>query len=501
MPDFESQARTLRYQVLGKACRREGIRILCLGHHQDDDIETGLVRIAQGQQKLGLQGVPEIARIPECHGLYGIAESGEFMEVREKVPNRNAVANISNTEMPLPIADGGVFLFRPFMKFPKSRLLATCIENNVPFVSDPTNADYTLTPRNAVRYLLTSDKLPRALQGLRISSLMKSCRKSAAWLAEASNKVFCQSEVRMFDNRTGCLLINLPQRPHNEIPNNEQVYTVALRRILDVVSPAPRNATALWKVQNATAKVFGTAAIQKKIPFTLGEVHFQPVRQAGGKYADSLAHIDNSAPRNNPDGEHNLWLLTRSPFRDSMPKPSIPIKILHTFPAAATPCLWDDRFWIRVWAQKTPAATLAESVRTFNDVSIQVSLVIRSLEVTDLHRIAHSRSIHEKPPGLGGSSDDFVASKQFSKLLRLHAPGKTRFTIPVIAEAGGSERVICFPTLNIRLPIIQTPTLPLGWELKWEAQYKFVEPDFFKMVEWHPEATTTAKLPPGLNLN
>jgi WD repeat-containing protein 48 len=62
------------------------VRSLLLGHHQDDNVEMVLMRLAQGHRGMGLKGVADVARIPECHGMYGICESGDIADFKDIKP-------------------------------------------------------------------------------------------------------------------------------------------------------------------------------------------------------------------------------------------------------------------------------------------------------------------------------------------------------------------------------------------------------------------------------
>lgn len=87
---FETHARRLRFQALGKACRDRQIEALLMGHHQDDTVETTLWRLCTGAKGAGLAGIPEVTRIPECHGIYGVSESGSSYTIPSR-PDRKSV--------------------------------------------------------------------------------------------------------------------------------------------------------------------------------------------------------------------------------------------------------------------------------------------------------------------------------------------------------------------------------------------------------------------------
>ncbi|HEU0117527.1 MAG TPA: tRNA lysidine(34) synthetase TilS, partial [Alphaproteobacteria bacterium] len=94
---LHATARKARYRLLLAACRRHKIGDLLLAHQQDDQAETVLMRFAKGSGVDGLAGIP--------------------------------AENKSN----------GVRLLRPLLSFSKDNLVATCIEQIIPYVLDPSN--------------------------------------------------------------------------------------------------------------------------------------------------------------------------------------------------------------------------------------------------------------------------------------------------------------------------------------------------------------------------
>ena len=64
--NVQARARDARYRALGARCRALGIRWLLTAHHQDDQAETLLLRLARGS---GLAGLSAIGR---CTGLAGV---------------------------------------------------------------------------------------------------------------------------------------------------------------------------------------------------------------------------------------------------------------------------------------------------------------------------------------------------------------------------------------------------------------------------------------------
>ena len=58
----EEKARELRYDFFFKTAKKTRIRKIALGHHQDDQAETVLMRILQGTGLRGLQGIRPVAQ-------------------------------------------------------------------------------------------------------------------------------------------------------------------------------------------------------------------------------------------------------------------------------------------------------------------------------------------------------------------------------------------------------------------------------------------------------
>mgnify|MGYP001806596152 FL=1 len=117
--DLHPQARAARYALLEAWCRQAGIVHAVLAHHQDDQAETMLLRLARGSGLEGLAGMASIRATPHLRWL------------------------------------------RPLLGVPKARLLATLRDWDQDWVVDPSNGD----PRLArVRLRQLADTL--AAEGL-----------------------------------------------------------------------------------------------------------------------------------------------------------------------------------------------------------------------------------------------------------------------------------------------------------------------------------------------
>lgn len=100
-------ARKARYHLMAQYCQKKNIQTLFLGHHQDDQAETFLIRLAKGS------------------GLDGLSAMGEIRAY-----------------------DDHLMLVRPFLDLSKNDLVSYCDKKNIPYVQDPSNdnPDY-LRPR------------------------------------------------------------------------------------------------------------------------------------------------------------------------------------------------------------------------------------------------------------------------------------------------------------------------------------------------------------------
>jgi tRNA(Ile)-lysidine synthase len=104
-------ARTARYQLLAKAALASGATHILTAHTRDDQAETLLMRMLRGS---GIAGLAAMARETEREGLW---------------------------------------LARPLLDIPKSRLIATLDKAKIVFADDPTNRDMNFT-RPRLRALL-----------------------------------------------------------------------------------------------------------------------------------------------------------------------------------------------------------------------------------------------------------------------------------------------------------------------------------------------------------
>ncbi|KAI5295874.1 hypothetical protein KEM55_006013 [Ascosphaera atra] len=465
-----------------------------LGHHEDDNIETALLRVSQGHRGLGLRGMPDVAHIPECEGIYGVSESGtlsleafeaskHYVQHRRHFNKRMGVSHFF-----LPVADGGVYLFRPFLEYPKARLLKTCEENNVPYVNDQTNFDFTLTPRNAVRHLLSTDQLPQALRGPSILNLVKKSRQKGDRIEELSRKCLSTFHILQHDACAGTMTVEFPDLSYpgatpadlqTHLYENEYAQALGLRNLIDVLAPTPRCAASLDKLAQATKATLrplrdeDSGYFLPHSPFTVGGIMFQ------------TAHPNKSA--------RNTWFLMRQPFKH-------PEKYINSFavdiPAdtrnSPTQCthwqLWDSRYWVRVRAVQV---RFQEDLRYSRVVQCEGKTLNLRLRPVDEDDIAAMRVILDSTsPGddIRGphTHEELLTYKVLWKLLKHQAPGKVRYTLPVLSHDGEERTPVGLPSFRKDMPTIFSVVDEEGkkthWKVRSEVQYKHVEPEFYQLT-------------------
>ncbi|KAJ9368340.1 hypothetical protein DTO282E5_6933 [Paecilomyces variotii] len=517
---FETHARRLRFQALGSACRDAGIETLLMGHHQDDNVETTLWRLCSGARGAGLTGIPSVARIPECHGLYGVSESGLQTVLRSnnlepdlkiRIDQKNEARmtsssrgkKASSTETPqhdedTTISTGGILICRPLLSFPKSNLVTTCNENNIPFVNDPTNFDPTLTPRNAIRHLLSTEKLPKALRPPSILSLIERSKELVDKSNELSNELLKTCRIHKFNSRAGWMVVRFPSpssdnndknKDERQRRHNLQIQALTLRRITELLSPFPENYFSLRSYEKFAGRLFAPSKEENRQPFTVGGVIFRPVRE----------EIENDKTTDQKQSRRNTYLLSRQPYmRHRLPTlnfefPSPTTADLKDMAkgsnSTCTPWyLWDDRYWIRL--------KLTHRVHTLQngnkDPSGPLQLTVRPLQSSDLKEIC--RALDESE-GREEAEGRLPSSQEFLDMLSWEAPGPIRFTVPLLT-AREPTKPDEWPLALLTLPGRSSSggTMNLGrdesWRVECEWTYKMINPEPLELMGWLKEVNT-----------
>lgn len=517
-----------------------------MGHHQDDTVETTIWRLSSGGRGAGLAGIPEVARIPECHGLFGVSESGSSIQLAKRgsharlpfhvqVDDKNKGSIIFNpnttqqnshkhqsmrisspditnaSALPgVSVATGGIHICRPLLSFPKTSLLETCHQNKIPYVSDPTNFDPTLTPRNAIRSMLSSDSFPRALRAPSILSLIRSSQSFLHTSTEFSNQLLA-SKCRILDLnlKAGTMVLQILDLPSFLDPLKSQldpsrlfqIQSLTLRRITEIISPFHGNHFPVRSYEPFISRVFTSSeeghegsGAQSKNPsppprqnFTLGGVMFQPL---------AVKDTQGQVP-----GGKNIWLLSRQPFfKNKGTVTRFDIQLLdgkqYSYSKSAMGdapwTLWDDRYWFRF---RVISAEKNQGKRSGN-----MTFIIRPLQQSDLSTIRIDPSLL---PEMKRRKDRFptMIHNLLKGRLSENAPGSSRFTLPVLAvekprtspqpAKHEPEQLIALLTLDFSLDALSKKRGPNAVEFTygeeklkviWEWMYKMVDTEAIRLM-------------------
>ncbi|KIM48808.1 hypothetical protein M413DRAFT_86579 [Hebeloma cylindrosporum] len=126
---IEEVARDMRQRVLFGHMKDLNANSLALGHHADDQVETMLMRLGRGSTQFGLSGMRPCRRwgmgsgTPEDDAAYGIHGLRKW-------------------------------IVRPLLGVGKDRIIKTCEDNKLEYVTDSTNFQPQLTIRNAIRHVI-----------------------------------------------------------------------------------------------------------------------------------------------------------------------------------------------------------------------------------------------------------------------------------------------------------------------------------------------------------
>ncbi len=135
--NIQASARVARYRLIGEWCVAEKISYLLTAHHQDDQAETVLMRLARGSGVYGLAGMNMVSEVP------GVPE---------------------------------VKLIRPLLDVPKAALKAYLRARHIDWIEDPSNKN-TDFDRVKIRQFLETPPL-EGFSGARLAETAKRLRRS-----------------------------------------------------------------------------------------------------------------------------------------------------------------------------------------------------------------------------------------------------------------------------------------------------------------------------------
>jgi tRNA(Ile)-lysidine synthase len=438
LPNFESLARKYRFRLLGRACRDLGVNSLLLAHHEDDQAETILMRLALGQGANGLTGMKNPAGIPECYGIHGVHESGGY-DGEHRGNSTSSPYSLPGSNSPsqrqLPIETGGIQVYRPFLHFTKSRLIATCLAENIEWFEDHTNKEPTTTMRNAVRHMYSNHLMPAALSKPALLALSERLNDTAARRSHIVQSWLTKCKITRFETSTGIVNVQFTNlndswEPENARPSMGACWIAAhmLREIIMLVTH--REHVELSSLHSAVQQIFPEicqhgGGIRQPIAFTASGVYFQPVPTT-------------LRERETPNFiyEKPVWILSRQPYTpNSLAGIQIDVRAIGN--SWSQWYFYDGRYWIRVQNLGTSPLLL----KPFNR-----------------EQLAEFRA------ALDRVDDERAAELRLRWQLKNKAPGKVRYTLPAILKSeGGKETIIALPSLDLSIP---------GCMVRWEIRYK-----------------------------
>ncbi|KAK3343697.1 hypothetical protein B0T25DRAFT_486194 [Lasiosphaeria hispida] len=467
LPNIETLARQHRYRRLGIACQTMKIASLLMAHHEDDQYETVLMRLLSGHGYRGLQGMRPASDIPECYGLHGVSRSGflddqlrpnPFYNLKPNYRTKTAVRRSLREQIdpaalaleikkgrsvfdfddydyiakgnkrepplvPMPIEDGGISIYRPLLEFGKDRIIATCVENSIPWAEDYTNTDPTFTMRNAVRHMYKSHTLPVALQKPAILRLAERCKRKAASEEAEADRLLDRVLIRDFEPNVGTAVVQLKPfsflrvprkswsssaRRQRRLKHYRHIAALLIRRLLALVTPE-QDVSAVGQLDNLISLLFPSLATKGESKannppkaYVICGVHFVPL--IGGDYP-------------------LRWLLTRAPYASNMPRPEVQsFRLSFRERGTRHPRSWrfaqwdswhlyDGRHWVRIR----------------NRLPFWIYVAPFDAE--------HQKSFRA---ALG----DQHTKDSLSLLLKRYAPGKVRYTLPAIYASGNIDELL-----------------------------------------------------------
>ncbi|GIZ41714.1 hypothetical protein CKM354_000501000 [Cercospora kikuchii] len=448
LKNFETLARRLRYQALGKACSLQRISTLQVAHHADDLAETVLSRIIAQYLGEGLQGIREITPIPECKGIWGVDGSG----ARRDLNTTEDGASLSTRNGQLPaskhmlIENGGVYITRPLLSFAKDQLVSVCQKGNVRWFEDSTNADKTLTVRNTIRHLHRSSSLPKALRRESLSDLAHSVHDRHRLFEARAKEIYDNMAIKL-DLKTARANFSLPpQYEFGFTVDGEPYHVKALlaRKLLSLVSP--KQDISLQDLDPAMKVLFETPEASRSDAQLQGTMIVKCPQRTSRKGADNSQF---TLSRQNPERDIRAKAMS---FSELVLDPS------HSKIPWTNFLLWDNRYWVRIGRHhsKPPSSTPSEHLR----------FSIGFLHHTDIRNLRMSCSNS--------------ASRRALDAI-LYSIGEAKWSQPLITmkiDDGKSSTI----EVNQSKTIVGLPTL--GWSpagkarelgIVWDTRYKKIE--------------------------
>ncbi|CAK7221043.1 hypothetical protein SBRCBS47491_004392 [Sporothrix bragantina] len=354
--------------------------------------------------------------------------------------------------IPMDSEDLGVMAYRPLLGFAKDRLIATCLANNVPWFEDHTNADPTLTMRNALRYVARNHKLPEALQKPAILQLAARCDQQARQHEnEARRLLMKHGVVEQFTPNVGTIMVRLPRirswtRRRRWRTRSQQrtdwyagasrekrrrylrtIAALVVQKLLSFVTPET-NVTPISQLQSVVNTLFPELVDPAETPRTITEVsdpksfiicgvHFMPV----------LEKSDDTTSPKTPQELVRSWYLARAPYsaaeRPTRGAGASASPLAVWFPGQTISHRWNKQPSNWKWSNWTRWSLYDGRFWVRTRTRLPVHVVLQPFDK------AHSKPFRE---ALAANSHSRSQLDTFLATLKAHAPGKVRYTLPAL---------------------------------------------------------------------
>lgn len=426
--NLESAARRVRFQTLGRACADADIDTLLLAHHADDQAETVLARIHAGYLGSGLAGIQPKMPIGECHGMYKVSKSGTYRYLdKTKILTDRFVES------------GGIVIHRPLLGFTKSQLIATCETRNVKWHEDATNADRTLTPRNAIRHMLQSQAMPSAFNSSRLRELAASRWSNLALCEEVATTHFNHCRVEL-DSKTGSVsfqvLPDLEKRMSSE-KDCQLIAAILMRKFFSLAEDQSKLAL---------------KDLARLVGFVFPSIFDGQKPSSNGINIGSVTLVKDLSTQENTTADHKNFIVFPRPVRTPEEFTQTLLEVTEDNLSTSKEPVWTetrlfhDKWWIKL--RYIPA-----------DLPVKTSVEVRFLK--------QGESTKEGGP--------WRAKERLDRL----PSGKLRYTIPMIVQmtevedgdglVSKEEKILAFPSIGLT----NTACSSFSGEKTYDSQWQF----------------------------
>jgi tRNA(Ile)-lysidine synthase len=219
---LQEAARAARYRLLGVAARKAGAAHILTAHTLDDQAETVLIRMARGSGLTGLGAMarmsplPVAQRAPSPRPNSGLPEFGTIERSKSETSDFDwgegwgKGARASRSDPPHPNAlcafdlsppgrgeEAEIYVVRPLLDVPKSRLIATLRATKIDYADDPSNRDPRFT-RVRLRDLMGA-LAHEGLDARRLTQLARRLKRADAAIESAVDRAIAELAVTAQD--------------------------------------------------------------------------------------------------------------------------------------------------------------------------------------------------------------------------------------------------------------------------------------------------------------